>query len=66
MTNYYIQEVFNYEDIFERVGFGLFSFYMIVFNLINQQIGVKYSRSHIQLSMILSWIHVAIPVYKRY
>lgn len=64
MTNYYVQEVFNYEDIFERVGFGLFSLYMIVFNLINQPIGVKYSRSHIQLSMILSWIQAAMPAPK--
>lgn len=30
MTNYYVQEVFNYEGIFGRVGFDLFSFYMIV------------------------------------
>lgn len=59
MTNYDVQEVFNYEGIFERVGFHLFRFYMIVFNLTNQPMGVKYSVSCIQLSVILSWIQTA-------
>lgn len=59
MTNYYVQEVFNYKGIFERVGFDLFSFYIIAFNLTNQPMGVKYSISCIQLSVILSWIQTA-------
>lgn len=58
-TNYYIQGVFNYEGISERVGFDLFSFYMIVFNLTNQPVGVKYSISSILLSVIPSRIQNA-------
>lgn len=32
MTKCYVQEVFNYEAIFERVGSELFVFYIIAFN----------------------------------
>lgn len=59
MTNYYVQEAFNYEGISEREGFDLFSFYVIVFNLTNQRTGVKHSLRCIQLSVILSWIQTA-------
>lgn len=48
MANYYIQEAFNYQYIFERAEFDLFSFYIIVFKFTNQQMGV-----------ILSWIQIA-------